>query len=190
MDYAKYEYVKERISRFQHVTGSICKVKSLPVDDVMNALVDSLLTTIADFELKVKNDGNNSEYERHQAMVVAMETELKKQENRKRKLLDSWESDDGMYTKDEFLERKRMYDGTIEQLKSKIQEEKRNGPEPIDYAEKITTLHAMIDCIRNPELSAQDKNDFLKSFIDRIEYDAIDLGYRKGGKAVLDVFFK
>lgn len=48
----------------------------------------------------------------------------------------------------------------------------------------------MIDCIRDPEIDAKAKNDFLKRFIERIDYDVIDYGHCKGGKVVLDVFLK
>ena len=48
----------------------------------------------------------------------------------------------------------------------------------------------MIACVKNPNISAKKKNDFLKPFVDTITYDAIDYGQRKGGKAVLEVFLK
>lgn len=69
-------------------------------------------------------------------------------------------------------------------------EAKENAPQPVNYAEKIETLHALIDCINDQVISAQAKNDFLKQHIERIEYDAISFGERKGGKAVLAVHLK
>lgn len=48
----------------------------------------------------------------------------------------------------------------------------------------------MIDCMKNDDLSAKWKNDFLKQFISHITYDAINYGQRKGGKAILEVFLK
>jgi hypothetical protein len=48
----------------------------------------------------------------------------------------------------------------------------------------------MIECVKDPELSAKKKNDFLKQFIDRITHDAIDYGRSKGGKVILEVFLK
>ena len=51
-------------------------------------------------------------------------------------------------------------------------------------------IHQLIDCINDPNLDAQVKNDFLKKFIDRIDYDVIDYGQNRGGKPVLDVYLK
>jgi hypothetical protein len=102
--------------------------------------------------------------------------------------MDSWESDEGLYTRDEFIERKQMYTKSIDQLKEKIQEAKKNAPEPIDYSVHIANIHSIIDCLRNEEISADEKNKFLKQYIERIDYDIIDFGDRKGGKPVLDIY--
>ena len=83
-----------------------------------------------------------------------------------------------------------MYTVAIEKLKEKIKDAKENAPEPVDYEEKITNIHAVIDCIKRDDISAVAKNEFLKKFISRIDYDVIDYGNRKGGKAILDVYLK
>lgn len=125
-------------------------------------------------------------------MVVlqSLETELSKLEKKKQRLFDSWESEDGMYTRDEFIDRKQMYTSNIEKLKEQIQEAKQNIPAPVNYPEQITTMHKLIDCIEDPNLDAQAKNDFLKQFIDKITYDVIDHGVRRGATPVLEVFLK
>lgn len=176
--------------RFQHTRKIKCKKKSLAVSLVLDSLVEALKAYIEDYQDKQKNGNDQSELVRHNEMIKAMETELKKQEAKKRRLFDSWEADDGTYTRDEFIERKQMYAATIDNLKAKIQAEKKAAPAPVDYEERIVTLHSMIDCIKNPELSAKDKNDFLKKYIEKIDYDVIDYGVNKGGKPVLDVYLK
>ena len=118
-----------------------------------------------------------------------MEKMLAKQESRKRKLMDSWESDEGLYTRDEFIERKQMYATAIEKIKQQIREARANAPAPVDYEKQILNLHAMIDCIKDTS-SAEAKNHFLKQFIEKITYDVIDFGPRKGGKPVIEVFLK
>ena len=122
--------------------------------------------------------------------IEALEAELAKQEKKKRRLFDSWEADDGTYTRDEFIERKQMYANQIDSIKNSIEELRRSTPEPIDYSEKIITCHQMIDCILDPSIEGKDKNDFLKKYISKIKYDVIDYGFGKGGKPVLDVFLK
>lgn len=180
-----------RVSRYHHPYGvHMCKIKSLPVTTVIDALLKALNEYIENFEILLEQGRPNVEADRHADIVAAMEYELKKQERMKKRLFESWEADDGTYTREEFIERKQMYTSTIDDLKIKIAEAKQNTPAPVDYAERITTMHALIDCINNPETDAEAKNQFLKRFIDKITYDAIDSGRGKGGEAVLDVYLK
>ena len=174
--------------RFSHRSSALCKKKSLPVVDVMNALVDALKAYIADFEIKIENDNNEAERIRHLEMIKAMEAELAKQERKRKKLFDDYE--DETYTRDEFIERKQVYAQLIDELKEKIQIAKENLPEVVDYSEKIVALHQMIDMINNEEVDAQAKNDFLRKYIEDIKYDVIDYGRMQGGKPVLDVHLK
>lgn len=126
---------------------------------------------------------------RFESMIQTMQTELAKLESRKRKLMDSWESEDGMYTKEEFIERKQMYTTSIDALKKRIAEAKETAPATINYSEQIATLKAIIDCINNPDLDAKAKNVFLKQYIEKITYDVVDNGVNKK-VPVLEVFLK
>lgn len=182
-------YNDNRIPRFQHPFGKACKKNSVHQPVVMDELIDGLKKEIADCQIKMESEEDNSEVLRHESMIQAMEAELVKQENRKRKLMDSWESEDGMYTRDEFIERKQMYTQNIDVLKEKIAEAKKNAPAPVDYSEKIETIHMILDCLGNEDVDAKSKNIFLKKFIDKITYDTIDNGVNKK-KPVLEVYWK
>ena len=177
-----------RKTRISHARDTICTKKSLPMDEVVDAFVDALKAYIADFEMKMESDSNKDDLAKHQAVLDTMEAELAKMERKRKKLFADYE--DETYTRDEFIERKQHYNQIIDGLKKQIQEVQNAFPEPVDYSEQIVNLHAMIDCIKDPDISAKTKNDFLKQFIDRITYDAVDYGQRKGGKAILDVFLK
>jgi hypothetical protein len=179
-----------RQPRIAHPRSVMCKQKSLPVNDVIEAFVKSLNAVIKDYEIRMKNDSNEEERIKHQNIIQAMEAELSKQEKRKNRLMDEYESDDSPYTRDEFIERKQKYTALIDSLKQQIREAKENAPAAIDYSEQIVNLHAIIDCIQDPEVDAKAKNVFLKKFIDRIEYDTLDFGQNKGGKAIMDVYLK
>lgn len=178
-------------SRYHHAYGiHACKMKSMAAPVVVDSLISALKGYIEDFQIKLDSGNVNHEAERQMEVIAAMESELAKQQRMKRKLFDSWESDDGTYTKDEFLERKAMYNSTIERLEAQISELRKSTPAPINYEEKISNLHAVIDCLNNPDMDATAKNIFLKQFIDRVEFDTIDLGLNKGAEAVMDVFLK
>lgn len=177
-----------RVIRYHHRESAICKVKSLPVDVVLDALVESLKAAISDFEMKMETDYSKEEQATHLEMIAVMESELEKTERKRRKLFDDYE--DEVYTKEEFIERKLVYAKKIESLKENIKVAKEATPEPINYEERILRLHEAIDYIKSPDYSAKEKNLFLKQVIDTIKYDAIDYGRNKGGKPVLDVYIK
>lgn len=192
IDYSRYPSRKKFNvqPRFVHARMQTCKKKSCDVQTVIDAFVEAMNNFIDDFTFKMENDNDQAELVRHHEMIKAMEKELAKQEKKKRKLFDSWEADDGTYTRDEFIERKQMYVRTIEQLKEQIEEEKQSAPKPVNYSKQIVSIHKMIDCINNPKMSAKKKNDFLKQYISKITYDIIDNGDRKGGTPILEVFLK
>lgn len=177
-----------RQSRISHARDTICQKKSLPIVDIEKAFIDVLMTQVEEIKAKMQMDDNKAEREKHFARIESMETELVKLERKRKNLFQDYEDD--IYTRDEFIERKQHYNAKIDGIKKQIQEARKSTPEPVDYSEQIVNLYAMIDCIKNPEISPKGKNDFLKQFVDKITYDSIDYGPRKGGKAILKVFLK
>jgi chromosome segregation ATPase len=175
-------------TRLKHPNTKLCQKKSLPLEDVLDAFVEALKDAIADFEMKMESDDNKSEFARHQAVLESMEAELAKLEKKRKQLFLDYQ--DQAYTRDEFIEWKQYYNQKIEEIKKQIQEAQDAIPEPVNYSEQIVNLHAMIDCVTDPDITAKKKNDFLKQFIDRITYDAEDYGRKKGGKVILEVFLK
>ena len=171
-----------------HPKSRSCKKKFVKLCIIDEAVVAGLKAMIADFEIKIENNNDQSELVRHQETIDIMEKELAKQEKKRKRLFDDYEDD--VYTKAEFVERKQLYNQSIEELKKKITEAKATLPAPVNYEETIRNLHEMIDCITNPDVSAKMKNDFLKQFIDYITFDSIDLGRNKGATPILDIYLK
>lgn len=181
---------RSRVARIIHSKNTICRKKSVAFEVINNAVIEALKLKIKDFEIKMESEANNKQYEQHLLLIQSMENDLAKEEKKKQRLFDSWEADDGMYTRAEFIERKQRYDASISKLKEWIKEAKQNTPEPVNYPEQITNLYNVIDCIQNPELDAQTKNDFMKQFIDYISFDVIDHGVRRGATPILEVYLK
>ena len=174
-------------TRILHARQTTCKKKSVTLSVLMEAFEATLRESIAYYEFK-ESEGNDDEMDRYRTKLHAMQTELAKLEKQRAGLFKKYEDED--YTRDEFIERKQYYNLKIEELKLEIENTKRKEPMSVDYSAKIRSLNSMIDYIRDPELSAKEKNDFLKEFIDHITYDVIDLGHKKGGKPILEVYFK
>lgn len=185
-----HDYGDNRSTRYNHPFRLQCKKKSVSAKVVINALIDALNAHIADFEIKMDSYTAENEAKRHKATLDALEGELKKQEQKKRRLFDSWEADDGMYTKDEFIERKQMYTEAIEKLKKQIDDFKTKTPKPVNYEEQITTLHKVIELLENQNVGAKEKNILLKQVIKKITFDSIDHGQNKGATPILEVILK
>ena len=177
-----------KATRLKHANTKLCRKKSLPLQDVIDAFVNALNEAIADFEVKMEHDDNQAECAKHQAQLDTMTAELAKLERKLKKVHMDYH--DEFYSRDEFIEWKNFYTQKIDEIKKQIQEAQDAFPEPVDYAEQIVNLHAMIKCVTDPDITAKKKNDFLKQFIDRITYDSIDYGKNKGGKVILEVFLK
>ena len=121
-------------------------------------------------------------------LLTTLEQTLAKAEKKRDNLFNYLES--GIYTQDEFLERKIKANQEIEELKATIEAQKNSQPVMIDYQEKIYTLHQCIDMIENKEINPKQVNLFLKEIIDHIEMTVIDLGRQHGSDVELDIFFK
>lgn len=184
-----YQRYADRRHRYSHPVQKKCQKKSIVADTLIEGFVETMRQYIADFEIKMENDNDQTELIRHQEQIRLMEVEMAKLEAKKQRLFESWEADDGMYTRDEFIERKQMYTRRIDLLKNEIEESKKNVPAPVDYAEQIKTLHSLIACIQDKTTSAEEKNLFLKRFIARIDYDVIDHGIGKS-QPVLTIHLK
>ena len=160
--------VKDRYDRFMHVNNTTgCTVKSVIALDMIDAVTHALKTYVEDFDFKVENapDVNEDTIEKQ---IEDLEKEIRKIEKKKSKLFDSWE--DEQITNNEFVERKKIHNDRIEALEKQIEELEYAIPEKIEFEEKLLLLSDAFIAIRDDELDAASKNEFLKRIIKRIEY--------------------
>ena len=171
--------------RMSHRTSLTCKVKSAPYDDVVAA---ALRDYISDFEFKLNNDEEAQKNKQQEEILRSMDVELKKLEQKREKLFDFLES--GIYTKQEFMERKGVLSERIEAMQGSIENIKKSLPPPVDYREKILRVSEALSALEDPDVPAKAKNDLLKTVVRKIEYDCVDFGRNKGGEVHLDVYLK
>lgn len=188
MAYQAYSHKKNTSPRMIHPESMTCKVKSASFDQVMEAVIFALKQYIADFEFKLNNDDEIKRRNQHKEVIDSMKSELASLEKKRTGLFDYLER--GIYTENEFLERKAVYTERIEKLNSNLLKEQNNEPEEIDYREKIIKFSEVIESLQNPDISGKKKNDLLKEIISRIEYDCEDLGRKKGGNVMIDIFLR
>ena len=186
--YAAYNDRPTVRPRMVHRESEKCKVKSAFYDDVMNDVIQGLKMQIADFEFKSNNSELKKASEQNQQIIKSLKQELSIQESKRLQLFEYLES--GIYTKEEFMERKAILNDRIEKLKINIKDQENKCPAKGDYQELICKFTEVVNALTNPEVSAKRKNDLLKGIIKRIEYDAEDLGRSKGTAITLDIQYK
>ncbi len=189
ISYVSYTCQKGNVRpRMVHRESEKCKVKSAAYDDVLGAVIQALKMRIADFEFKMTNDEVKRQAQQQKQIIESLEKELSAQEAKRNQLFEYLES--GIYTKEEFVERKEIITDRIEKLKANIQSERKKSSSDVDYEELIHRFSEVVDALGNPDIPAKQKNDLLKGIISKIEYDCEDLGRNKGGNVTLDVHFK
>ena len=166
--------------RYLHPMSKLCKVKSVVADDVMNAVVHSLRLYIEDFETKVNNlpDVNENTIS---SQIEGLRKNLAQVERKLSKAFDDYE--DGIYSANEFVERKAKHNATIDSIKKQIRELENSIPEKEEYEEKIMKLSDALDALLNPTLDADIKNAYLKEIVDKIEFSR-----ENNDEFILDIF--
>lgn len=181
MQYQQYKNTTA-VPRFNHRQSKICKVKSAVASDVMNAVVHSLKLYIEDFQMKVDNLPEADENE-ILGQIEAMKKKIKQTKNKLSKIFDDYE--EGIYTANEFVERKAKHTATIESLENQIAELEISIPEKEDYEEKIILLSEALDALLDESLEAEVKNEYLKRIVEKIEYSR-----ENETEFILDVYLK
>ena len=166
--------------RYLHPSSQKCKVKSAIADDVLKALIHALKLYIEDFQVKVDNlpDIDENEITRQ---IEALQKELLKVEKKLSKAFDDYE--EGIYTANEFVQRKAKHNAKIESIRKQMDELEISIPEKEEYEEKILLLSDALDAVLDDTLDADIKNHYLKQIIDRIEYSR-----ENDDEFILDVF--
>lgn len=109
-------------------------------------------------------------YEEKQKEAIDYAPQIRNAENKLNRIYTSYEN--GVYSDMEFIQRRGQIQKQIEELK-RLQEEQcaqaRTKPKMLE-----SDLHSIIEMVKDPEVPVDAKNEFLKSFIKRIDYDRTD----------------
>lgn len=176
--YRKYKGCRDR---YVHNDSHFCKVKSAAVEDVIETLINMLKVQIQDFTFKLKNSSESGLYEQRQLFIQEIEKQLEEAQKKQSKLYDFLERE--IYSEEEFISRKKILAGEINQLIDQLKELKSQAIAPIDYEKHILLFQKCIDTLNDDSLPIKAKNILLKSIISRIEYD------REDDKIQLDIHF-
>lgn len=167
--YNQYKHLGENTApRYNHrQSANGCKVKSAKAEDVINAVTHGLKLYIEDFEFKIDNSPEVDETSVTQQIEI-LQKEIRKIEKKLAKLFVAWE--DEAITDNEFVQRKAVHNGRIENIKNQMEELEYSIPEKEEYEESIFLLSEALTAITDETLDADIKNEFLKRIVDRIEF--------------------
>lgn len=182
MVYQAYKNKPTVAPRYCHRQSVKCGVKSVFASDVMNALVHSLKLYIEDFETKVDNLPDVDQ-DTIQAQMEGLQKKLAQVKRKLSKAFDDYE--DGVYTANEFVERKAKHNATLEAIQKQMMELENSIPEKEEYEEKIIMFSEALDSLLDESLDAEIKNEYLKRIFDKIEFSR-----ENDDEFIIDVFLK
>lgn len=149
-----------------------CKSGSVRYDEVLEYVKRALKDCIADFEVRIENDRDDSS-KLHKDLVERLTKQLKDLE---KKELEQW---DAQYDPDPS---KRLPQHIFAKLNEKVLKEKEEVnkaltkakdsiPKHIDYREELVKTRDALEALEDDELDAKTKNKYLKTIIDKMVYE-------------------
>lgn len=144
-----------------------CGNASCSVDEMTEEIKKVLRTTIADVELRFENSrSDNAQF--HRQMIAQLEKRLTELDDQEYSLWDKYTQEDMPRQIFERLKDKVAQERI--QTKQALEDARRDTPEPIDYQQKIDTLHAALSLIEDHDAPVREQNVLLKTCIKRITY--------------------
>ena len=144
-------------------------VKATKVDIVLDAAISALeKVELPALKLKVKNDEGNA-VKIQQRLVAKLQAQLEEFEAQEENLYELVESK--AYTPEMFNRRYTVLEGKLKACREELEKAKRAMPKAVNYEERVATLEAAIDLLKDPSASAEEQNNLLKAIVERIDYD-------------------
>lgn len=149
-----------------------CKTGSVDYNEVLDYMCKVLRDCIEDFKVRIENDQDDS-LKLHKDLIERLTKQLKDAEQKEQ---DQWEA---QYDPDP---NKRLPQHIFEKLNKKVLAEKEeinkaldkakgSAPKHIDYKDELIKTTEALKALEDTDLDAKITNQYLKSIIDRIEYD-------------------
>ena len=165
--YAMSYVIRGGVPRFECPEQRRCRNASLNASILFDMIADALKQSIDDFTVEL-NSSNDDVIKKQEEKISYIKKRLSDIEYHEMSL---WQK----YTEE------NMPKAVFESLKSKYEEDKKHFeselekaitemPQRVDYKEVIASLHGAIDGIHDDSISAEAKNNLIKSCVERINY--------------------
>ena len=121
------------------------------------------------------NNREGDSYYLQQQLIERLEKQMQDLRHQEEKQFDLLET--GVYTQTLFDRRNAALRQKIDECQLQLRSARANIPQRIDYEERVSTLRQAISMLKDPDLSIECKNKFLKRIISRIEYSTGESSY-------------
>jgi DNA invertase Pin-like site-specific DNA recombinase len=148
-----------------------CGNGSCTVSEVVDFVADVLKEKIAEFEVEA-NSGNEDIVKIHDKLIADLERKLAEIEATEEEMYDNQYSPDlSKRIPNHIFQRLIVKKATErEETKQALETALKNRPTPVDYEKKRITFQRALDALLDDDVSVADKNQLLKTCINRIEY--------------------
>lgn len=163
------EYAKPKLRCNNQVH---CKSGSVPFDEVLDYIRNTIKDCIADFKVMVTNDQDDS-IKLHRDLVKDMKKKLEELEEKEIAQWDALHDPNPEKRMPEHifkkLNEKLLKDK--EEIKKALEKAEDSIPREINYKERVMKFTDALKILDNPKYDAKTKNQYLKDIIDKIEFD-------------------
>lgn len=165
---------KSTDDRFECRSSPMC-YKTAKYSEVEQAVIAALeLSELP--QLKAQRDNREGDAVVLQRRLLdRLEKQMEDYRQQEEKQYDLLET--GVYTQILFDRRNMALREKMDECQAQIRNTKANMPKSIDYDERITTLEEAISLMKDPSVSIEQKNSFLKRIIERIDYSTGESSY-------------
>lgn len=147
-----------------------CKSGSVVFDEIYRDVCNTIKDCIEDFQLRIENNQDDS-FKLHKNLVDRLEKKLKELEDKEVKQWEDQYNPEVAMPQEIFKKLNQKLLLEKEEVQKALAKAKDSMPKQVDYKEEMLKFEDALDALRDPEVDAKTKNQFLKNIIDKIEYD-------------------
>lgn len=178
LDHGKY--------RYSHKTGFRCKMKGCYASAVMERLKAMLLERIEDMEVELSGGAESRARKERDAAIENLERQIAKLDGRRAFLMTMRENQE--ITADEFAERRLVISRERDDAARRLEAARAEEVSEEVSVQRVATIRQALQVVDDPSYDAKRVNEFLQSFIGKIEYENRS-GFGKNDEMRLTVHF-
>ena len=149
-----------------------CKTGSADFKEVMEYVCDALEDCIHDFEILIEDEKEDSS-KLHKSLIENLEKKIKELEATE---LAQWKMQSDPNPDNRMPQHifKQLNDELLlkkEEVRDALCKARESMPQPVDYRSRILKFTDALNALRDPNVPAKIKNEYLKDAIERIDYE-------------------